>query len=147
MKDVVKIALGILFVGLVGIQFIPTERNESKKATDQDFLEVYEVPKDITNLVKTSCYDCHSNQTNYPWYSNIQPVGWFLQNHINEGKAELNFSTFGKLSGRMQKMKIESMINQIEDGEMPMPSYLYIHREAELSDVEKENVITYLGSL
>lgn len=147
MNIIVKVALGILVAGLVGIQFFPSEHSEKEAATDQDFSKVYMAPEGITKLLKTSCYDCHSNQTSYPWYSNVQPFGWVLQSHIEDGKSELNFSTFGNLSSRMKKLKIKSMISQIEDGEMPLPSYLYIHREAELTGKESEEIVTYLGSL
>lgn len=147
MNTAVKIALCIVVAGSVGIQFFPAEHNEKKAVTDQDFSKIYKPPEGITRLLKTSCYDCHSNQTNYPWYSNVQPVGWLLQSHIEDGKKELNFSTFGSLSSRMKKLKIKSMISQIEDGEMPLPSYLYIHREAGLTDEESEKIVAYLGSL
>ncbi|MCR9062733.1 MAG: heme-binding domain-containing protein [Cytophagales bacterium] len=147
MKPQTKITISLLILGLVGIQFIPTKRNRKSVVNDQDFSSVYQVPKNITKLLSSSCYNCHSNQTNYPWYANIQPVGWLLQYHIDKGKKELNFSTFGQLSSRMKNLKIKSMKSQIEDSKMPISSYLYLHPEADLSESEKGELIAYLDSL
>ena len=93
MKTLKIIAL-ILLVAFVGIQFIPTERNQSDLVPRTDFLLVNNTPENIGNLLQVSCYDCHSNNTNYPWYNKVQPIAWFLENHIKEGKDELNFSEF-----------------------------------------------------
>src|SRR5690606_1813593 len=117
----------------VGIQFVPSARNQSGGAiTDADFTRVYEVPVEIENLLKNSCYDCHSNNTNYPWYHKIQPAAWFMEGHIVEGKSELNFSEFGDYSERRRGNKLESIVSQIESGEMPLPSYTWLHWDAKL---------------
>jgi hypothetical protein len=146
MKPLKLIGLTMLVV-LVGIQFIPTRSNQNLESSSSDFLKTYKVPEDVGRTLHTSCYNCHSNNTNYPWYSRVQPVGWVLENHINKGKAELNFSVFGSYSVRKQKSKLKSMTNQIEKDEMPLSSYTFIHHEARLSAQRKKALMDYLNAL
>ncbi len=146
MKVVKKIALVLLIV-FVGIQFIPTSRNQSDVVPATDFMMVNKVPKPITNKLQTSCYDCHSNNTQYPWYNKIQPVAWLLEDHIKEGKAELNFNEWDDLSNRRKNSKLKSIISQIEDDEMPLSSYTLIHRDAIFSDTEKQEIIKWMTQL
>ncbi|MBL4939501.1 MAG: heme-binding domain-containing protein [Lutibacter sp.] len=131
----------------VGIQFIPTNRNQSDEILESDFSKTFNVPSNIQNLFKKSCYDCHSNNTSYPWYNKIQPASWFLEKHIKEGKEELNFSEFGAYSKRKQKSKLKSIISQIRDDEMPMLSYTLIHGDAKLSTNEKQLIIEWVDKL
>jgi heme-binding protein len=131
----------------VGIQFIPTNRNQSDEILETDFAKTFNVPSDIQNLFEKSCYDCHSNNTNYPWYNKIQPASWFLEKHVKEGKKELNFSEFGANSKRKQRSKLKSIISQIRDDEMPMLSYTLIHRGTKLSNSEKELIINWVTKL
>jgi hypothetical protein len=147
MKKWVKLSLWVVFIVLVGIQFIPVQPNETEPVTTADFIEYYQPPIAIGNIIRSSCYDCHSNQTKYPWYSNIQPIGWLLQNHISEGKSELNLSEFGNQSNRMKQMKLKSIISQINDGEMPLQSYLLLHSEAKLDSLKKASLVKYFDSL
>ncbi|MCM4158500.1 hypothetical protein FHG64_13025 [Antarcticibacterium flavum] len=137
----------ILLVVFLGIQFIPKKLNQSDYVPKSDFTEVYEVPQNISKILKTSCYDCHSNNTNYPWYNKIQPVTWYLNDHIEEGKEELNLSEFGEYSSRRQRSKIRSMSSQVKDGEMPLSSYTLLHWDAKLSEKEKEEFIAWMDSL
>lgn len=132
-------------MAFVGIQFIPTTRNQSVLILQADFNNTFEVPYNIQNILKKSCYDCHSNNTNYPWYHKIQPASWLLENHIKEGKKELNFSEFGASSKRRQKSKLKSIINQIKDDEMPLYSYTLIHSDAKLSEGNKKDLIDWLS--
>ncbi len=147
MKRLIQIGLVLLLVVLVGIQFIPSGTNRGTEVTSADFIKTYNVPGNITALLNTSCYNCHSNNTNYPWYSRVQPVGWLLENHINEGKENLNLSEFGTYSKRKQKSKLKSMVSQIENGEMPMASYTFVHRDARLSKNGKKELVNYLNSI
>lgn len=142
-----KIILLILLVVFVGIQFIPTKSNQSNIVTKSDFMIVNNVPGNIKNNLEVSCYDCHSNNTAYPWYNKIQPVALFLEGHIDEGKAELNFSEWGSYSDRRKKSKLKSITSQIKDNKMPLTSYTMIHRNAIYSDAEKEQIIQYLTEL
>lgn len=142
-----KIIALVLLVVFVGIQFIPTERNQSDVVLKSDFLLVNNSPENIGSLLQVSCYDCHSNNTAYPWYNKIQPVAWFLENHIEEGKHELNFSEWDEYSNRRKNSKLKSIISQIKDDEMPLFSYTLVHREAVLSDEEKQLLIEYMSNL
>lgn len=146
MKLLKLIGLALLIV-LVGIQFIPSESNQSTAVPSTDFVETYKVPERVALMLHTSCYNCHSNNTNYPWYSRVQPVGWFLENHINRGKKNLNFSEFGSYSGRKQQNKLTSMMDEIEEDEMPLASYTLIHRDARLSADDRKTLVDYLKTL
>src|SRR5680860_226504 len=144
---VLKIIAIILLLTFVGIQFIPTTRNQSDIVLSTDLMETYNVPEQVEVIFKTSCYDCHSNNTIYPWYNKIQPVSWFLESHINEAKAELNFNEFGSYSERKQKSKFKSILSQVKDGEMPLASYTLIHREAKLSENEKKALEDWINKM
>ncbi len=107
MKKHIK-KIGLLFIVIfVGIQFVPKNYNQSTEVPTSDFMTIYNAPKNIESLLKTSCYDCHSNNTDYPWYNKIQPVAWFMEGHINEAKEELNFSEFGNF-----EIEIDNESNQ-----------------------------------
>ncbi|CAM3862861.1 heme-binding domain-containing protein [Flavobacterium cucumis] len=142
-----KIILLILLIVFVGIQFIPTKRNLSEIVPNTDFMIVNNVPNSIKNTLQTSCYDCHSNNTYYPWYNKVQPVAWFLENHIEEGKAELNFSDWNTYSNRRKKSKLKSIVSQIEDDKMPLISYTLIHKDAVLTQKQKTEIIDWITKL
>jgi len=142
-----KIIALILLVAFIAIQFFPTELNQSDMVPKTDFLLVNKIPGTIQKKLEVSCYDCHSNNTHYPWYSKIQPAAWFLEDHIKEGKAELNFNEWGDYSDRRKNSKLKSIINQIKDDEMPLESYTYIHRDATFSSVEKKEIIQFMEQL
>lgn len=145
MKTPKKIVVG-LFIILVGIQFIRPESNNGNRVMSTDFIKTYGVPTQIGNIFRRSCYDCHSNNTKYPWYSYIQPMGWLLNKHIREGKKELNFSEFGTYSERKQISKLKSIKNQIEQNKMPLASYTMIHQNAILTSNEKSLIITFINN-
>jgi len=144
---IVKIIAGILLVALVVIQFIPVDYNQSDTVPQTDFMLVNKVPEAIQKKIQVSCYDCHSNNTQYPWYNRVQPVAWFLEDHIKEGKAELNFNEWDSLSSRRKASKLRSIIKQIESGEMPLDSYTLIHRDAKFSNEETEEIINWVTQL
>ncbi|MEQ6122629.1 heme-binding domain-containing protein [Pseudotenacibaculum sp. MALMAid0570] len=144
---IIKIIAIVLLVALVGIQFIPVDLNQSKVVPKTDFMLVNDVPNDIKNKLQVSCYDCHSNNTKYPWYNKVQPVARFLEGHIKEGKAELNFNEWDDYSNRRKNSKLKSIINQIENGEMPLDSYTLIHGNAKLSEIEKKLLIEFMSDL
>jgi hypothetical protein len=144
---IVKTILLVVLVAFVGIQFVPTEHNQSDMVPTTDFMFAYDVPNHVKNKLQESCYDCHSNNTKYPWYNKVQPIAWFLEDHIKEGKAELNFSEWDTYSSRRKTSKLRSIIKQIESGEMPMNSYTIIHRDASFSDEDKQIVIPWVTNL
>jgi|TARA_S200000501_G_C20769124_1_gene719729 hypothetical protein len=144
---IVKIIALILLVGFVGIQFVPTDLNQSYTVPKTDFLLVNNTQENISALLQESCYDCHSNNTEYPWYNKVQPVAWFLEDHINEGKEELNFNEWDAYSNRRKNSKLKSIISQVKDDEMPLASYTLIHKDAKLSNSEKTLIIDYMKNL
>ena len=137
----VRKILLLLLVILVILQFFrPHLTNTATVASQANINNSFTVPADIDQVLKTSCYDCHSNKTTYPWYSSIQPVGWWLQDHVTEGKKELNFDEFGTYSLRRQYKKFEEIGEEVEEGEMPLTSYTFIHTNAKLTPEQKRQV-------
>jgi hypothetical protein len=141
-----KILIGLVIV-LVLIQFIRPEKNVSEGAQPNDISKAYAVSAEAQDLLKRSCYDCHSNNTVYPWYWGIQPVAWWLNDHIEEGKEELNFNEFATYKPARQYKKMDEMKKQIDEGEMPLSSYTLIHRDALLSDADKAILIQLTKSV
>lgn len=141
-----KIILGLAVI-LIGIQFFQPLRNQSDQVTASHIETVYNVPQNVKAILTQSCYDCHSNNTRYPWYSRIQPGAWYMARHIKKGKEELNFSTFGEYSARKQRNKFRAMAGQVKDGEMPLSSYTLIHRNAVLSQADKQVLINWFGTM
>ena len=133
----------VLLIVFIGIQFIRPVRNESEQVLSADITKTFNVPDSVLNVLKISCYDCHSNNTNYPFYVNIEPVGWMLNNHIKNGKEKLNFSDFGAYSRRRQISKLRSIISQIQDDKMPLSSYTTIHKDAVLTTEDKTLIIDW----
>ena len=142
----IKIGILALLIVAIAIQFIQPAPNENGQVLETDIIKVFEVPIEVQATLKTSCYNCHSNNTQYPWYSKIQPGGWWMASHIKKGKSELNFDEFGSYSKRRQQSKLKSIANTIEDGTMPLPSYTIIHRNAILSDGDKTNLKNWARS-
>jgi len=137
-----KILLGVLIL-LIVIQFIRPARNINGQVLPTDISKLYSIPQNVQTSLKTACYDCHSNNTRYPWYVNIQPVGWYLAWHVSEGKEELNFSDFGSYSQRKQKGKFKSIAKTVQEDEMPLSSYTLIHKDAKLTNEEKAQLIDW----
>lgn len=129
------------------MQLYQPARNESyEQVNTANFTTVYQVPKNVETILRTSCYDCHSNNTNYPLYSYIQPARFFMESHIKEGKENLNFNEWGNYSSRKQSNKLDRITNQIKFNEMPLSSYTLIHKNAVLSETQKNLVINWINS-
>ena len=137
-----KIGLALLIV-FVAIQFVQPARNQNGQALPTDISKTISVPLPVASLVRAACYDCHSNHTSYPWYTYVQPIGWLLNNHIQKGKAELNFSEFGSYTIRRQQSKLKSIASQVKDDEMPLSSYTWMHKNAKLSKEDKALIIDW----
>lgn len=118
---------------LVILQFVRPTKNEGIALTENDITHAINVPADVQQILETSCYDCHSNHTTYPWYTNIQPLGLWMQHHVDEGKEELNFSEFKTYTLKRQKHKLEEIAEQVNEHEMPLSTYTLIHKNASLS--------------
>jgi hypothetical protein len=143
-----KILKKIFFIGLILFLLMQLYQPARNIGFEQDltanFTKVYNVPENVKIILRTSCYDCHSNYTNYPWYSNIQPVRFFMESHIKEGKEELNFNEFGNYSKRKQNSKLKAISKEIESNEMPLSSYTLIHKDAILSSSQKQEVMNWI---
>lgn len=148
MKKIIKIILGIVLIVFILFQFYPRANNNIASGISPNDISLHHiVPSPVQEILKTSCYDCHSNNSYYPWYASIQPVSLWLSDHINEGKNELNFSEFGSYSIRRQYRKLEEINEQVKEGEMPLSSYTLIHRNAALNPDQKISIANWTTSL
>lgn len=143
MKKIFKRFSILVLLALVGIQFIPADVNKQELIATSDIRNVYDVPENVINILENSCYDCHSNNTNYPWYSQVQPIRLIMDHHVEEGKEELNFSEFANYSERRKRNKMRAISEQIEKSKMPLSSYLWLHSNAELSTEEIETLTRF----
>lgn len=138
-----KKVLVILLVAFILIQFFPIDKNNPAPTPQMDFLTIKKTPETTAALIRNSCYDCHSNETKYPWYTNVQPFAWFLKSHIDDGRKELNFSTFATYEPKRQAHKLSEAAEQVQKGDMPLDSYVLIHSEAKLSAPQQQELIQY----
>lgn len=143
LRTILLVLAGLLLI----LQFIRPPRNSSDGNSTNDISATLSVPQDIQNILHTSCYDCHSNNTMYPWYAEVQPVGWFLNNHIQGAKRELNFSEFAAYRLRRKIIKLQQIAEQVTEDEMPLPSYLIIHTYAKLSQEQKHRLVTWATTM
>jgi hypothetical protein len=147
MKKTIRKILVVLLIVLLFIQFIRIDKTNPTWSAENDFLVATAADEEIATIIKTSCYDCHSNQTNYPWYTNIAPVSWWIKHHINEGREELNFSEWVTYKEKRKNHKMEECVELVEAGEMPMSSYTIMHSESKLTAEQKEKLISFFNSL
>jgi hypothetical protein len=143
-----KISLALLGI-LIALQFVQPAKNVHPEpgAVEKDISTVFPLPDQIDKILITSCADCHSNNTRYPWYARIQPLAWWLNNHVEEGKKELNFNEFASYRPRRQYHKLEEIIEQVKEGEMPLKSYTLIHQNAKLNESQREELSSWANTL
>jgi len=142
MSRLKKIFLGI-GIAVIALQFLQPAHNKSNQVLATDISQTINIPDSVQTILKNVCYDCHSDNTHYPWYSNIQPIGWLMAYHIKQAKNELNFSEFGGYSSRRQLSKLDGIANSIKDDIMPLKSYKIMHKNAQLSTKEKVILINW----
>ena len=128
-----KKVLLILLAAFILIQFVRPEKNDSKNEMNA-MGTVMEIPVEVTKIIQTSCADCHSNSTKYPWYSEIAPASWYLAQHVKEGKENLNFSEWTTYNKDQQAHILKDIKEVLNEREMPLKSYLLIHKEAKLTE-------------
>lgn len=145
MKKYLRPALYGLLALLVLAQFYRPARNLSNDQTNHVSTK-YPLPAEVESILKSACYDCHSNLTRYPWYAEVQPVASWLANHVNEGKRELNFSAFTQRKIAIQNHKFEEIMEQVKEGEMPLGSYTWVHRDAALSEQQRQTLVSWAQS-
>ncbi|MBL7792250.1 MAG: heme-binding domain-containing protein [Saprospiraceae bacterium] len=147
MNKIVKMILLVL-VGLIVIaQFFRIDKTAPAVNTSQDFLTLAAAPADVAALVRDACYDCHSYESKYPWYSNVAPVSWWVKNHINEGRENLNFSIYDTYSPEDKGEILEECAEVIQEGEMPLKSYTWMHPEARITDAQRQQLISWLETM
>ncbi len=142
LKSILKKTSWFVLLVFIIAQFFHPKKNNSAITTN-DISTKYPVPENIHAILSTACNDCHSNNTTYPWYSNIQPVAWWLNDHVEEGKMKLNFNEFTTYRLYKQYHKLEELIEEVEEDEMPLSSYTLIHRNADLNDEQKTALINW----
>lgn len=145
-KWVIRILLGFLVL-LIGSQFIRSNRRPPFANPASSFTALAAPPTDIASVLKTACYDCHSNETNYPWYAQVAPISWWIDNDVKEGRKHLNFSTWGTYSFKKQADIAKEAAEEIEEGNMPDKSYTRMHSEARLSDAQRAQLTDYFKNL
>ena len=141
-----NILLGVVAI-FITIQFFQIDKSTSPVDPTKDFIVLTQPDEELTKILQTACYDCHSNQTVYPWYSYISPVNWWLKHHVEEGTEHLNFSNWADYSAKKADHKLEEMYEEVEEGEMPLNSYTWAHGDARLTTEQREKLISWVQSL
>lgn len=137
----------VLLAVLLLIQLVRPQKNTSASPAGKAFVDTFKVGKQVDAILAVSCYDCHSNNTNYPWYSEIQPMAWLMEKHILDGKEKLNFDDLPPYGSRRLNSKFTQITKQIEQDKMPLNSYLWLHEGARLRMEDKKLLIDYFNSL
>lgn len=142
-----KSELTFLIIGglLVVIQFFQPDRSTPPVDASHDFTTRMAPPVDVKEAVRVACYDCHSYQTRWPWYSYLQPVGWLVARHVSEGRAHLNLSEWGSMSLEEQTEMLEEMAEEVAEGEMPLQAYVFMHPQADLSEAQRAALSEWLA--
>lgn len=137
-----NIAIFLVFL-LLAIQSIRIDKTTEPVNPETDFIALTSANAEVANTLKIACYDCHSNQPTYPWYTNIAPVSWWIKHHINEGSHHLNFSIWGTYKEKRKNHKLDECVEMVEEGEMPMSSYTIMHEDAKLTDAQKLQLVEF----
>jgi hypothetical protein len=138
----------LLIMILVVMQFIQPNKNRSgEMISADDISKVYAMPQDLHQMFIKKCYDCHSNNTKYPWYINIQPIGWWLAAHVHDGKEELNFSDFKNYPAKRAEHKLEEIAEVTQDRSMPLKAYTMFHEGTEITAEDEKAILSWLTSL
>lgn len=132
---------------LMAIQFVRPARNLGEITGPSFIGNRHAVPAEVEKVLQRACYDCHSNRTSYPWYADVQPVGWWLEWHVRDGKKHFNFSEFGSYSAKRADHKLEELSEEVREHKMPLKSYTWMHPEARLSDTDIKLVADWAADL
>jgi len=146
MISVKNVSLALLVV-LIVIQFFRIDKEIPAVDKSKDFIEVTNPPLEIAKLIKTTCYDCHSYETQYPWYTNVAPLSWWIADHIEDGRGHLNFSIWTEYPEKRALHKLEEFYEEVEEGEMPLSSYTLAHGEAKLSKEDIDKLVAWVKSI
>jgi hypothetical protein len=141
-----KILIGLSLL-IVIMQLLQPTKNVSEGISENDISKAYSVPVEVQQVFSQKCYDCHSNNTTYPWYVHIQPVGWWMASHIDDAKEHLNFSEFKSYPQDRAAHKFEEIVEEITEGSMPLKSYVWLHRDARVTAEETKAIADWVQSL
>lgn len=133
----------LIIVFLSVAQFFKIEKTNPQVTSSLDFLSIETPPENISAMVKNQCYDCHSNETKYPWYTDYAPISWWIKSNINGARDFLNFSEWGKLDQKQKIAKMEECYEAVEEGEMPVALYILMHEESQFSDSAKDSLMNW----
>ena len=143
MSRELKIILWILFGIFIGIQLIPSNRPSNNPKQNYDFFAANQVPDSLGRIIRSACYNCHSQEVNYPWYAYVAPASWLVSRDVRMGRSHLDFSNWNDLE-KKDKIKMASEIGEeVEDGSMPMPIYIFMHPEANLSNQQRQAIVDW----
>lgn len=137
----------LLLVIFVVMQFTQPQRNVAKALSENDISKVYVIKGDLHQMLIEKCYDCHSNNTRYPWYFYVQPIGWWLAAHVHEGKEHLNFSEFKKYDANRAEHKLEELGEVVEDKSMPLNTYTMFHKNTALTPQDQQAIKAWISSI
>ena len=143
MRKIARIILWIIGIAFILIQFLPTEYPETTLVNENDLIATGKVNSEVSEILKNSCYDCHSNETIYPWYSYIAPVKWLVISDIKVGRKELNFSEWQTFEKREQIKILEEIAEEVEEDRMPLSIYTIVHGNARLDQDQKKQLISW----
>jgi hypothetical protein len=138
MKKWIKIIFVILIIGFIGIQFVRPDKKNPVTEKARDITSFVHVPAEVMQVIEHSCYDCHSNFTHWPWYSNIAPVSWLVANDVSEGRDHMNFSEWDKNNITDHISFLDDICKEVKKGDMPLGKYTILHPDAKLSDADKQ---------
>ncbi len=147
MKKILRVTGSGLLLALVALQFFRSPRNTGVPEGPESIVAREKVPAEVRQILARACYDCHSNHTKYPWYAAVQPVAWWLNDHVREGKSELNFSEFAAYDAKRAVRKLQSVADEVHERHMPLKSYLLAHPEARLTDADVARVTAWAEDL
>lgn len=148
MKKFLRFLLLVAVIAFIAMQFIHRPDFTNPPVDEQQTIEaVTDMPPDVRVMLGRSCYDCHSHQTRWPWYSRVAPVSWLVAEDVEHGREELNFSTFATYSTKRQVRKLEEICDEVKKGKMPLGNYLVIHPDAKLSDADRRRLCEWTDDL
>lgn len=141
-----KILLALLVI-FVLIQFFRIDKTVPEYEKSMDFMEITQPVAEVREILTNACYDCHSHETRYPWYSQVAPVSWWIKHHIDDGKKHLNFSEWGSYSEKKADHKLDECVEEVEEGKMPLSSYTITHGDADLTKEQKKLLVDFFVGL
>lgn len=147
MKKILKALGWILLIAIIGIQFFKPAKNQETALSANHISNLSAIPEDVNTILEKACNDCHTNNSRYPWYFHIQPVGIWMNGHIKEAKSKLNFSEYTNKRPRYQYHKMEEVKEMVEEKKMPLPSYTWTHKDARLTPEEKVKLMDWANSV